>query len=98
MFLDWKPPGNFQPITMNRLLLPLLTAVALAAPLKTFSAETNTLRDRLRDRATEKSAAASDPEFSLDVAGLKRTYLVHLPKGYDGKSALPLVIVFHGGG
>jgi polyhydroxybutyrate depolymerase len=32
------------------------------------------------------------------VDGLERTYLVHVPRGYDGKRALPLVLGLHGGG
>ncbi|HWZ74321.1 MAG TPA: PHB depolymerase family esterase [Casimicrobiaceae bacterium] len=34
----------------------------------------------------------------LDVDRRERTYLVHAPSGYDGKAALPIVIVLHGGG
>jgi polyhydroxybutyrate depolymerase len=33
---------------------------------------------------------------TLDFGGLARTYLVHPPKDYDGKSPLPLVLVLHG--
>jgi polyhydroxybutyrate depolymerase len=35
---------------------------------------------------------------SLVFGGRVRTYLLHLPKTYDVQSALPLVIVLHGGG
>lgn len=40
---------------------------------------------------------ATTPQ-SIEHGGLTRTYLVHLPAGYDGKTALPLVLVLHGGG
>jgi len=30
--------------------------------------------------------------------GLEREYYVHLPPGYDGRHAVPVVLVFHGGG
>ena len=40
----------------------------------------------------------SDHEFSMQFGGLKRRYDVHLPAGYDGKTALPVVIYLHGGG
>jgi polyhydroxybutyrate depolymerase len=33
---------------------------------------------------------------SLEFGGLTRTYLVHLPPRYDGKTPLPLVMVLHG--
>jgi len=34
----------------------------------------------------------------MDVDGRARTYLVHAPPGYDGKTPVPVVIVLHGGG
>ena len=34
---------------------------------------------------------------SIFVDGLYRTYLLHLPSGYDGSTDLPLVIAMHGG-
>ena len=36
--------------------------------------------------------------FKIDIDGLERTFHVHIPAGYDGGSALPLVLVFHGAG
>lgn len=35
---------------------------------------------------------------SLEVDRRSRTYLVHVPKSYDGARPVPLVLVFHGGG
>ncbi len=35
---------------------------------------------------------------SLKIDGTSRTYELYVPKRYDGKSALPLVIMLHGGG
>ncbi|HEX8906030.1 MAG TPA: PHB depolymerase family esterase [Longimicrobiaceae bacterium] len=37
-------------------------------------------------------------ERTIRVDGRQRSYLVDLPPGYDGRRALPLVLVFHGGG
>lgn len=37
-------------------------------------------------------------EGAIEVGGRKRTYLLHLPTNYDGKSRMPLVVVLHGGG
>lgn len=39
-----------------------------------------------------------DHELVLTVGQRERTYLLHLPPAYDGRRALPLVIVLHGGG
>lgn len=35
---------------------------------------------------------------SVRIDGRERTYLIDLPPQYDGHSALPVVVVFHGGG
>lgn len=43
-------------------------------------------------------AQARGYEGRLRVDGRERGYLVDLPPAYDGRRALPLVIVFHGGG
>lgn len=43
------------------------------------------------------SAIAYTQYDSLFFEGRDRTYLVHLPTGYTGNTALPLVIVMHGG-
>lgn len=34
---------------------------------------------------------------SIEVDGTKRTYVVYLPPGYDGKKPLPVIFVLHGG-
>ncbi len=46
-------------------------------------------------------AASSSPETApntLPHDGAERTYVVHVPPDYDGGHAVPLVLVFHGGG
>lgn len=44
------------------------------------------------------NAQARSYERTIRVDGRERGYLVDLPPAYDGRRALPLVIVFHGGG
>jgi polyhydroxybutyrate depolymerase len=39
-----------------------------------------------------------DHTRSLTVEKRTRTYCVHVPKSYDGRKALPVVLAFHGGG
>ncbi len=39
-----------------------------------------------------------DHTRSVKVDGRTRTYLAHVPPGYDGAKAVPVVLVFHGGG
>jgi polyhydroxybutyrate depolymerase len=43
-------------------------------------------------------AAAEPIERHVRVGGGERSYLVDLPSAYDGRRALPAVVVFHGGG
>lgn len=44
----------------------------------------------------EKLVRADDPTSTIDVDGRARTYLAYVPSNYDGKQAVPLVIVLHG--
>jgi polyhydroxybutyrate depolymerase len=41
-------------------------------------------------------ALPGDTDGSITVDGLERTYLLHVPSGYDGSHALPLVLALHG--
>jgi len=43
-------------------------------------------------------AAANLQTVTLMVDGIERRALVHLPPAYDGKVALPVVLMFHGNG
>jgi len=43
-------------------------------------------------------AAAHLQTVTLMVEGIERRALVHLPPAYDGKGALPVVLMFHGNG
>ncbi len=57
--------------------------------------------DDTGDATSPASAAqivAGDEWRSLSSGGRERRYLVHVPASYDGRTAVPLVIVLHGGG
>jgi polyhydroxybutyrate depolymerase len=41
---------------------------------------------------------AGDFTKSVSVAGVTRTYLLHVPASYESASASPVVLLFHGGG
>jgi poly(3-hydroxybutyrate) depolymerase len=47
-------------------------------------------------RMQARAASLGDLPGSLDFDGRSRAYFVHLPPGYTGKQALPLVLVLHG--
>ncbi len=46
----------------------------------------------------EQRLGPGDHALTLKVGDLERRYVVHVPKGYDGKKPVPVVIMFHGGG
>jgi polyhydroxybutyrate depolymerase len=48
--------------------------------------------------APTESLGPGDHTRTLTVDDLKRSYLVHVPKSYDGKKPSPVVLVYHGGG
>lgn len=51
---------------------------------------------KLRDRG--KTPQAGTVRQTLMVGSSERSYLIHVPTAYDGTTAVPLVLVFHGGG
>jgi polyhydroxybutyrate depolymerase len=60
-----------------------------------FSTMLNSLRGGV-DEPTVTNAQLQLKQFSLKSDGVERTFYVHLPPNYDGKQAMPLVLVFHG--
>jgi polyhydroxybutyrate depolymerase len=41
-------------------------------------------------------SGTSKRKMKIRAAGFRRTYLLHVPEGYDGTTVLPLVVVIHG--
>src|SRR5262245_47911605 len=48
--------------------------------------------------APTDALSPGDHARTLTVGGRERSYLVHVPKSYDGRTPAPVVLVFHGGG
>ena len=46
----------------------------------------------------QNSVTPGDSRQSIQWGGLERTFLLHIPTGYDGSTPLPLVFVLHGAG
>lgn len=61
----------------------------LVAPLAVIAADSTPAKEAMK---------AGDHNFTIKVAGLDRHYTVHVPPGYDGKTAVPVVVMLHGGG
>jgi polyhydroxybutyrate depolymerase len=78
------------------------------------SGQEGTFRERLKERRAQRAhnpAPASetadvaaritkpgDTTYTIDHDGLKRSYLVHVPTGYDASKPMPLLVSLHGGG
>jgi len=75
--------------TQQKTLLTLVATAVVA-----YSAGTYILG--LRGPLDALGAAAGTESKTLEFGGRRRTYLVHSPKGYDGKAPLALVLVLHG--
>jgi len=43
------------------------------------------------------SPGTYEHKLNIRVLGFRRSYLIHIPKGYNGTKALPLVVALHGG-
>ncbi|MBK7392611.1 MAG: VCBS repeat-containing protein [Chloracidobacterium sp.] len=51
-----------------------------------------------KDEPTPKRLGAGDHTRTIKVGDVERRYTVHIPKGYDDKNGVPVIVVFHGGG
>jgi polyhydroxybutyrate depolymerase len=75
-------------------LLDLSVAQAGAAPVRPAPSAANPSSGC----STAGGSTAGDSTVSLMSAGLPRTYLQHVPPGYDGRHPVPLVVDLHGYG
>jgi len=76
---------------VTRLRRPLqLTAAILACAVVAGAA--------LAATADERDAIAATRELTLRVDGTERSYRLHVGRGVDAARAVPLLLVFHGGG
>lgn len=51
-----------------------------------------------RAHSAQAQMAPGDHQETLKLGGFDRTFLVHVPSGFDGKTKLPAVIMLHGAG
>lgn len=74
-------------------------AVAAAASVSVLFATTSNAGSASDgEEAIAPAAAPGNHQESLDLGGLKRTFIVHVPPTFDGKTKLPVVIMLHGAG
>jgi polyhydroxybutyrate depolymerase len=79
---------------MKRPVIVALFCLALLALIGLSSGQ-ETIRERLEKK---QLPATNDEARNIDVHGLSRSYLIHVPTSYKKDKAVPLVLVFHGGG
>jgi len=53
-------------------------------------------RPRRRQASAAVTVPNGDHDGAIQVGSLRRVYHLHVPPGYDGTAATPLVLVFHG--
>ena len=80
---------------MKKLLL--LTLILLLVTMIACSQIAQAIKLPYREKAP-KYKAGKDYKGSIVVNGLKRTYLLHIPSGFNSAKQYPLVLGFHGGG
>jgi polyhydroxybutyrate depolymerase len=100
LFIDDNDPGsstsfnsnqaNQLEATMNRVLcFWIFCALANLAPICADAMESTTQGAQL---------GPGDHTLVLQVGDRERRYVIHVPESYDGKHAVAVVIMFHGGG
>ena len=72
--------------------LPYLAVLVMVSLLVVWT--WNTVASR---KPVIQTPMVGDNARSMTFEHRERTYLLHLPVGYDGSRSLPLVIVLHGG-
>jgi len=88
----------------HRLFALLALALALGLHSASTVAQDTSLGQRIRDRLQQRQQTPpeqvkpGDEVHVLEVGGLKRQYLVHVPRGYDPNRKAPVLVALHGGG
>jgi len=109
--MKWGFPFSF--VSLASLLLVTALACGTSAPTQTAPAQpepaqiapTQTVLDLTEPTQTEQLAGELPAELtpgdhprSLVYAGVERSYILHIPPGFDNLPPIPLVLAFHGVG
>lgn len=96
-------PGRVYNCSMKKTLIVILAVLAIIALLGYLGYRTIMQRAAGENLPLLESAGAAFApgtyRNSLETSdGRTRTYVIHIPAGYDASKAYPLVLLFHGGG
>ncbi len=77
----------------------MLTTISLILLLTTSLAQDDQIKKAKVIAATPESIViVGDSNQSITVDGVERSYILHIPSGYNSSTRLPLVFVLHGMG
>jgi polyhydroxybutyrate depolymerase len=86
---------NFRAV---RRLLALATIMALFAVGTAACGKAGTIRERGDECAPTRPLPGGSTVRTMESGGQQRSYVIHVPPGYDGSTRRPLVLLFHGYG
>lgn len=83
---------------LRRLGFPYLLAVSFLGSLCLLPvyAQESPKPDSSKNDSQEKAVPPQDSQEKVDVNDVSRTYVVHLPQGYNQQQHYPVVILLHG--
>ncbi len=97
-------PLMFRALTLCLLVWMLVSPYAMTEgknKTEVMQSNLSSMLDSLRGGSAEPKLNNEQlqlQQFSLTSNGIERTYYVHVPPTYTGKTAMPLVLAFHGAG
>lgn len=80
---------------MRRLLI-LAAVMALLATGVASCGKAKTIREPTDDCAPARALPTGSTQRTIESGGQTRSFLIHVPPGYDGSTKTPLVLLFHG--
>jgi len=84
---------------MYRLIILFVLIIAMASGCKKDGKEiVSDLQETSSDNNVSKLSEPGKKHFAINVDGDIREYYVHIPAGYDGSTAFPVVFMLHGSG
>ena len=87
---------NLPPLRRSHVPYPLAACFLGLLWLLPVHAQDSPKPDFSKNDSQEKATPAHDSQEKVDVNDVSRTYVVHLPQGYNQQQHYPVVILLHG--